>query len=391
MELQKKYDVFISSKSEDYPIAEKVYDFLVDNGLTVFLASRELHIIGEAEYSEAVDEAIDSTHHMIVVTTSLEYLNSKWVRYEWTTYANDLRSNYKEGNLLTILGPDVKLKNLPTALRHKQSFSIESYKDNILEYLKDKTLETTFRPYRNQNIEKSFIEKCADYIKKKKGYRIACVLVILAIIVGVIFTNKQIILESAQPAVDHQQQYLDSLHRANQAQIERLRQDSIARALQAEAERLAQERARLEEDARKVQQQRKAEAASRAKTTAATTKATASSNASKTTSTEADAAPKQVTIKKIDPFAEKKAKADNRDAAACYEVAMAYKEKNNLSAAFNYMKSAAEQGYTPAYIELAKMYHGGRGVAKNRTTAEYWYKKASDAGNAEARRILLNM
>ena len=241
-------------------------------------------------------------------------------------------------------------------------------------------------------IENSF-RRIIEEVSSKKWlwYAIAGVLAMLAIVATTLLTNTPTTQEPAQPAVNHSQPDLHSLQRANQAQIERLRQDSIARALQAEAERLAQERARLEEDARKAQQQRKAEAASKAKTTAATTKTAASSNASKTTSTEADATPKQVTIKKTDPFAEKKAKADNGDAAACYEVAMAYKEKNNLSAAFNYMKSAAEQGYTPAYIELAKMYHGGRGVAKNRTTAEYWYKKASDAGNAEARRILLNM
>ena len=147
MAQEKKYDVFISSKSEDYPIAEKVYDFLVANGLTVFLASRELSRIGEAEYSEAVDAAIDGAHHMIVVTTSLEYLNSKWVRYEWTTFANDLRSNYKEGNLLTILGPKIQLKDLPTALRHKQSFSIKSYKENILDYLyKEKRIDDLETP-----------------------------------------------------------------------------------------------------------------------------------------------------------------------------------------------------------------------------------------------------
>jgi TPR repeat protein len=70
---------------------------------------------------------------------------------------------------------------------------------------------------------------------------------------------------------------------------------------------------------------------------------------------------------------------------------MAYKDAKNLSAAFNYMKAAAEQGYTPAYIEVAKMYHGGRGVQKNRNTAEFWYKKAAEAGNAEAKRMLLNM
>jgi TPR repeat protein len=63
----------------------------------------------------------------------------------------------------------------------------------------------------------------------------------------------------------------------------------------------------------------------------------------------------------------------------------------NPANAFHYMKSAADKGYIAAYIEVAKMYHGGRGVAKNRSTAEFWYQKAADAGNAEARRILLNM
>jgi TPR repeat protein len=95
------------------------------------------------------------------------------------------------------------------------------------------------------------------------------------------------------------------------------------------------------------------------------------------------------------PLAQVKAKAEAGDAAACYQVALAYKNgegvAKNLSTAFQYMKSAAEKGYTPAYIEVAKMYHGGRGVTKDRDVAEQWYQKAADAGNAEARRILLNM
>ena len=72
MSTQKKYDVFISSKSEDYPIAERVYDFLVANGLSVFLASKELEKIGKDDYSEAIDDALNVTHHMIVVASSIE-------------------------------------------------------------------------------------------------------------------------------------------------------------------------------------------------------------------------------------------------------------------------------------------------------------------------------
>ena len=59
-----EYDVFISSKSEDYPIAEQIYDFLHSKGLSVFLASKKLDEIGEAQYALAIDEAIDKSNHM---------------------------------------------------------------------------------------------------------------------------------------------------------------------------------------------------------------------------------------------------------------------------------------------------------------------------------------
>lgn len=366
MSQEKKYDVFISSKSEDYPIAEKVYDFLVDNGLTVFLASRELRRIGEAEYSEAVDAAIDGSHHMVVVTTSLEYLNSKWVRYEWTTFANDLRSNYKEGNLLTILDPKIQLKDLPTALRHKQSFSIKSYQENILDYLyKDKRfddLEAHLQTYR----------KPTPKPQSKQWIWIACAVIAIVIGAVAVFMKNR----SAQPSIEPT------------VAVETQRQDSIARALQAEAERLAQERARLEQQAQKAEEQRKTEAAKPKAPAATAPKAT-------TTTTPTTTTTKVETTMKVDPLAAAKAKADAGDAASCYQVAQAYKSGNgvqkNLATAFQYMKVAADKGYEPAYIEVAKMYHGGRGVTKNRDIAEQWYQKAAEAGNAEARRILLNM
>ena len=220
----------------------------------------------------------------------------------------------------------------------------------------------------------------ASSSKKWMGYAMGGVLAIL-IIVGIsILTNKPILREPAKPAIDSNRQYLDSLNRANQTEIERLRQDSIARALQAEADRLAQERARLEQQAQKAEEQRKTEAA----------KPKATTTAPKATTT-----PTVETTAKVNPLAEAQAKADTGDAASCYQVALAYKSGNgvqkSLTTAFQYMKSAAEKGYEPAYIEVAKMYHGGRGVTKDREIAEQWYQKAAEAGNAEARRILLNM
>lgn len=135
MEQVKKYDVFISSKSDDYHLAEEVYDFLTDSGLSVFIASEELKRIGKAQYADAIDEVIDNSFHMIVVASSLSHIKSKWVKYEWSTFSNDLKSNYRNGNLITVLSSDIALKTLPASLRHQQSFTLDSFRNDILGFL----------------------------------------------------------------------------------------------------------------------------------------------------------------------------------------------------------------------------------------------------------------
>lgn len=83
------------------------------------------------------------------------------------------------------------------------------------------------------------------------------------------------------------------------------------------------------------------------------------------------------------------------DVAAAYAQALKYQNGEGVSIdlvrAFELMKSAAEKGYVPAYHPLADMYHGGRGVKKDRSKAEYWYQKAADAGDKKARQKLFNM
>ena len=133
---KKKYKVFISSKSADYEYAEQVYDFLVEHNMSVFLACRELRRIGEAEYALAMDEALDESEHMIVILSSPDHAKSKWVQYEWSTFENDKKSGYRDGNLLVIKFSDVDQKKLPPALRHKETFFFDSYKDSLLYYLR---------------------------------------------------------------------------------------------------------------------------------------------------------------------------------------------------------------------------------------------------------------
>ena len=135
MSTETKYDVFISSKSEDYHLAEKVYNFLTGQGLSVFLASKILKKLGESEYASKIDEVLDNSTHLIVVSSKLDHINSKWVKYEWSLFSSDLKSGYRQGNLLTILSNSIELKNLPASLRHRQSFRLDAFQENIMGYL----------------------------------------------------------------------------------------------------------------------------------------------------------------------------------------------------------------------------------------------------------------
>lgn len=129
-----KYDVFISSKSEDYRIASDVYDFLTSNDVKAFFADAELKELGTSEYSDVIDNVIDSVKHMIVVGSKIEYIESKWVKTEWRAFTDEIRAGRKNGNIITILD-GLSPAELPLALRNVQSFPADSYKNAILPYV----------------------------------------------------------------------------------------------------------------------------------------------------------------------------------------------------------------------------------------------------------------
>ena len=130
-----EYDVFISCKSEDYPIAERLYRYLKDNGFYVFLSSMELRRLKESEYMDAISDALDSAYHLIVLGSSRENIMSKWVKFEWSTFLNEQLSGRKDGQIMTYVDGGLTVANLPIQLRHYESFTSQNYKGNILHYV----------------------------------------------------------------------------------------------------------------------------------------------------------------------------------------------------------------------------------------------------------------
>ena len=135
--MKKKYDVFISCKSEDYPLGRQIYDFLSNKGKVVFLADKNLRKLGISDYGGVIDDAIEGSTHMLVVSSSVKYImrdTSPYVYYEWHTFSEEIKSGRKQGNLMTVLTEQSLMSKLPIALRNNQSFLFSQFTD-VLPYI----------------------------------------------------------------------------------------------------------------------------------------------------------------------------------------------------------------------------------------------------------------
>jgi hypothetical protein len=121
-------DVFICFKNldhhkkptRDYDLAVEVYRFLTKKGLAVFMSEFDLPSEGISDYTKAIDEALESSRTLIVIGTSVENLNSGWVRSEWQSFVNEITSGNKPDGRVFCYLEGVELQKLPLRLRYRQ-------------------------------------------------------------------------------------------------------------------------------------------------------------------------------------------------------------------------------------------------------------------------------
>lgn len=120
--------VFISFKftrdgveTHDRRVATELHDALASHGVNVFFAPISLAQIGESDYSRQIDIALDRADTLVVVGTSLENIDSEWVRYEWQSFLNDIRSGSKPDGRLFTLTRGINPNGLPRSLRQHQN------------------------------------------------------------------------------------------------------------------------------------------------------------------------------------------------------------------------------------------------------------------------------
>ena len=85
---------------------------------------------GEYDYARAIDSALDKAGCLIVFGTDPAYFDSDWISYEWKSFFNEIRSGRKINGQLFTFSNNVKLHELPYALRSVQN--IEFKPDSIM-------------------------------------------------------------------------------------------------------------------------------------------------------------------------------------------------------------------------------------------------------------------
>lgn len=140
------YQVFISFKNtdngketEDVKLASELFHALEKNGVKVFFSKESVMETGSGDYRRLIDKALDECVILVAVGTRADYLESKWVRYEYVTFHDDILSGVKDENKCTICSyaVGVPTAELPRPLRTMQSFNnLDGVVDFVLNHLR---------------------------------------------------------------------------------------------------------------------------------------------------------------------------------------------------------------------------------------------------------------
>jgi len=110
--------VFISVKRHDYEIAKKIYKYLEDIGIQVFLApSGVLDKKGCANYAKQIDRELERATHLLLIISNPKDIQSGWVEYEWFTYHYEMTSERKKDGSLHIITIDKTFDDLDLPIR----------------------------------------------------------------------------------------------------------------------------------------------------------------------------------------------------------------------------------------------------------------------------------
>ncbi len=148
------FRVFISFKNSDSSgrttadciMANELYNALTKRGINTFFSNATLELLGASQYKQVIDDALDLCQILIAVGTSVDNLNSQWVKYEWDSFSNDILSGLCPNGSIFSYIDGITPHMLPRTLRQSQVFEKSSSSvEDICNYI-EHTLGITPEP-----------------------------------------------------------------------------------------------------------------------------------------------------------------------------------------------------------------------------------------------------
>ncbi len=128
-------DVFISFKNSDFSgnttqdsvIAKQLHEELMSRNISAFYSNSTLLSLGQSVYKKSIDEALESTSVLIVVSSNADFLQTEWVKYEWESFHQDILSGMKKHAQIVPYFANFARESIPRSLRDFQTFNINTH------------------------------------------------------------------------------------------------------------------------------------------------------------------------------------------------------------------------------------------------------------------------
>ncbi len=180
---QQPYDIFLCYKESpsdgktlytpEYKWASNLYIDLTSLGYRVFFAKESLPA-SKGDYEAHIFPALFSAKLMLILTSSIEHVNSVWVKNEWSRFIRFSRENPSAGKRFKVIYSDIKPETLPRELNKEQGLDHDSNKwyESLLAVIKDtfrdKKKEEEERKQREDEAQAARLEKMLEQALKKR-------------------------------------------------------------------------------------------------------------------------------------------------------------------------------------------------------------------------------
>ena len=220
---KQEYDVFISFKDKDennqrtpdsYQ-AESLYNYLKSEGFNVFFSRQVLREFVSERYEPYIFNAINVAPVMIVYGQSGEYMESTWVRNEWSRFIKKIQTGEKDKSGLVVAFENMNGSDLPVEFKSIQCMdaSEKTFYPDLVKHIKA-VLEKCKKPKNKINSIKTEFGQVGNK-QKKMSYQQVTINELGKGIITKVNETDEFIWESAQKFYAHRlnKQALEQLER----------------------------------------------------------------------------------------------------------------------------------------------------------------------------------